>query len=474
MNRRWKLGRELIAPVWALLIAGLVIAPVLSPGSALAQLPESGKFVPELAVFDQTMQDFMQSNGIQAGVLGVMKDGVIVYLRGFGWQNRNHTVTLPENAMMRLASVTKPVTAAGIRKLTTWGTIGLFDYAFSLGQITPGILAYDAFPSLGDDRLRDITVAQLLAHRGGWDRAVAGDLTYKEIEIAADMGVASPPGRIRTVRWIMGQSLQEDPGAEYHYSNIGYLLLGLILEQESGTDYISFIRQHVLTESMWFPHTEFELGRTFPADRNPREPWYDEDALGINVFDPYSINPFVRRPDGTWDHEARVGQGRLVSSAVPLLNYLETYTVNNPDIGTPLTQRILRNHGGSLAGTNTLARQRPDGVNYVFLVNKRNLDAEEDGFSNAFRTAFDAVLDAGGFVWPTEAVDGTWFDFAYSGTEHGSYNRPYNSLDDLTPANVPPYSKVRIKDGSTSWTGVIDSPHVRFHAPAGASAIIGW
>jgi len=455
-------------------VAFLIIAVGLFPCWAVAQLPESGLYVPELDVFDQTMQDFMQANGIQAGVLGVMKDGTIVYLRGFGWQDRTHATPLPENAMMRLASVTKPVTAAGIRKLIAWGTIDLLDFAFALEQPAPGILAYDAFPSLGDNRLRNITVGHLLTHTAGWNRDVAGDLTYREIAIAADMGVASPPGRVNTVRWIMGQRLQATPGVEYHYSNIGYLLLGLILEQESGTDYISFIRQNVLTESMWFPATEFELGRTFPADRNPREPWYDEDALAINVFDPYSMNPFVRRPDGSWDHEARVGQGRLVASAVPLLNYLETYTVNNPDIGTPLTGRILRNHGGSLAGTNTLARQRPDGVNYVFLVNKRNLDAEEDGYSNAFRTTFDAVLDAGGFVWPTQAVDGTWFDFAYGGVEKGSYNRPYNSLADLTPSHVPPYSKVRIKHGSTNWTGVIDSPHVRFTAVRGGSAVIGW
>ena len=279
----------------------------------------SGQPVPQLVIFDLAMQIFMDSNGIEAGVLGVMKDGRIVYLRGFGWRDNAHTTTLPENAMMRLASVTKPVTAAGIRKLIEWDTIDLLEFAFRLGQPAPGILAYDAFPSLGDSRIRSITVEHLLTHTGGWDRDVAPDLTYREIAIAADMGVASPPGRVNTVRWIMGQPLQVTPGAEYHYSNIGYLLLGLILEQESGMDYISFIRQNVLTESMWFPATEFELGRTFPADRNPREPWYDEDTLGINVFDPYSQFPWVRRPDGSWDHEARVGQGALIASAVMLL-----------------------------------------------------------------------------------------------------------------------------------------------------------
>lgn len=451
-------------------LAGVSMTP-----SALALLPKSGKPVPQLSIFDFAMQIFLESTGIEAAVLGVMKDGRIVYLRGFGWRDHTHTTTLPENAMMRLASVTKPVTAAGIRKLIDWGTIDLLDAAFSLGQPTPGLLAYDPFPSLGDSRLRSITVQHLLTHFGGWDRNADGvpDLTRQEIVIADAMGVFSPPGRINTVRYIMGQPLQVTPGDEYHYSNIGYLLLGLILEQESGMDYISFIRQHVLTESMWFPATEFELGRTFPADRNPREPWYDEDQIGLNVFYPFTP-AFVRRPDGSWDHEARVGQGALIASAVPLLNYLEKYTVNNPDIGTPLTGRITRKHDGLLAGTNTLAQQRSDGVNYVLLLNKRNLDSGGVAYSNQFKASFDVVLDGTELLdWPTSTVDGTWFDFSYGGTEEGSYDRPHDSMDDLTQSKIPPYSKVRIKDGSTSWTGVIDLPHVLLMAPEGATAIIG-
>lgn len=50
-------------------------------------LPVSGLKVPELDVFDATMQNFMQLNGISAGVAAIMKDGVPVYRRAFGWQD---------------------------------------------------------------------------------------------------------------------------------------------------------------------------------------------------------------------------------------------------------------------------------------------------------------------------------------------------------------------------------------------------
>ena len=446
------------------------------------QLPVSGQPVPELQIFDDAMQAFMDYHGIQAGVLGVMKDGRIIYLRGFGWRDKAHTTVLPENAMMRLASVTKPVTAAGIRRLIDWGTFDLHDYVFALGQASPpgpGLLVYPAFPEVREDLIEIITVDHCLRHRGGWNREPddVPDLTYMEIAIASDMGISSPPGRVNTVRWIMGQGLQFFPGTERHYSNIGYLLLGLILEQESGMDYISFIRRYVLTESMWFPETEFELGRTFPADRNPREPWYDDDVLAISVFDPWSFPPtWVRRPDGSWDHEARTGQGALIASAVPMLNYLETYTANGINIGVPLTGRIHEDHGGSLKGTNVVAQQRTDGINFVLLINKRNPDSDGIPYSVQFRDGFNDFLDIAyaTWAWPTEAVDGTWFEFGYGGTEEGSYDRPYDSPSDLTQAKVPPYSKVRIKDGSIAWAGVIDLPNVLLMAPEGATAVIGY
>ena len=82
----------------AWLAVGLVAcAGFILPIAINAQdLPMSGMYVPELQVFDDTMQDFMAARGIQAGLLGIMKDGCIVYERGFGWRDFAHTEALPE------------------------------------------------------------------------------------------------------------------------------------------------------------------------------------------------------------------------------------------------------------------------------------------------------------------------------------------------------------------------------------------
>ncbi len=510
--------RASMTTTWYLL--GLLLASPLAP--ARADVPVSGMPVPELVLFDTTMQDYMQANDIGAGVLGVMKDGRIVYLRGFGWQDQEHTTELPENAMMRLASVTKPITAAAINHFMDAGVISYDQFVFDLGQAAGGILDYEPFPGPGveDLRLAGITVWSLLHHHGGWDRNAqvcdtsgvpcdecvigetcgvcnihggtcekVGDLTRREIDIWNDMqdilAEGPPPGREATVRWIMGQPLQVAPGQERHYSNIGYLILGLILKQTSGTEYIPFVRQHVLTGAMWFPAGEFAQGHTFERDANPREPWYDCPTISRNVFDPDGDS--VVTAYGGWDHEARIAQGGLIASAVPLLRYLDKYCVNDSyevrrgamidiewdwGIGTPRTTILgAREHGGRLQGTNTLARQRSDGINYVILLNKRVPDDNQPNYVDEIKALLEAAIDDGSITWPSRSVDGVWMDFAHSGVEQGCYDKPLNSIDDLS--GLPPYSKVRIKEGSTGWEGTIGTPHMLLTGVQGSSVIIG-
>ncbi len=354
--------------------------------------------LPFAVAFDSVMTGFMARHDIEAGLLGVMRDGVVAHERAYGWADAGRTRPLADDAMMRLASVTKPVTAALVHALVREGLLDLDDRAFDLGQPGGGILDLEPFPAPGDARLRDVTVLHLLRHEGGWDRGVAGDHTYREVTVADDMGVASPPGRERTVRWILGRPLEFAPGTRSAYSNIGYLVLGLIVEQVTGTSYLDALRTRVL-DPLGVPAGDMIAGRTFPADRSPREPWYDSDEMVVNVFDP--TGPAVRRPAGGWDHEARVGQGGLVATPRAILALLDTHTVSGDMIGSLRTgsegPSWRRNHTGSLPGTNALARQRGDGVNYVVLFNRR--PGSGTSFAALIRTEMDRLLDSGELEW---------------------------------------------------------------------------
>ena len=63
-----------------------------------------------------------------------------VYEKSFGWKDQGQRTALPQNVMMRLASITKPITGAAIRKLENEKLLNLDDYVFNLGQPGGGIL----------------------------------------------------------------------------------------------------------------------------------------------------------------------------------------------------------------------------------------------------------------------------------------------------------------------------------------------
>ncbi|QEG33228.1 serine hydrolase domain-containing protein [Bythopirellula goksoeyrii] len=373
-------------------------------------LPVSGLKVSELDVFDATMQNFMQLNGISAGVAAIMKDGVPVYRRAFGWQDAAQATPLGPDAVFRLASVTKPLTAALVRNLIADGMLNLNDRVFSLGTPGTGLLNYVPFGT-PDPRLQSITVDHLLRHRGGWDRNTAGpggtylDLTYLEQQVASDMGLSTPPGRDATTRWIMGKPLQFNPGALDRYSNIGYLLLGLIAESVIGKPLIDQLQQDLFAP-LGVTAEKIVAGRTFSEDQDSREPYYDSaGSISSNVFYPdHSAQPFVPSPYGGWDHEARIGQGGVVADPLAILEYLDTYQVSGDAIGGPRpapgTWRW--NHTGSLSGVQTLARQRGDGINYVVFFNKRS---SSNSYASQIRSIFDGIFDTGQIAaWPSTDI----------------------------------------------------------------------
>ncbi|SVB56277.1 uncharacterized protein METZ01_LOCUS209131, partial [marine metagenome] len=167
----------------------LTIVSISCQDSATILTPE----INQLAKFDSLMVFFMSENDIDAGALSIMKNSQVVYEKAFGWKDSEHTQILPQNAMMRLASVSKPITAAAIRKLIGAGKLDLTAPAFDLDGSGIGVLEINPFPVLGDTLFKRITVEDLLLHSGGWDRESDKDWVFHEIEIASELDVSSPP-----------------------------------------------------------------------------------------------------------------------------------------------------------------------------------------------------------------------------------------------------------------------------------------
>ena len=363
----------------------------------LYSIPVRGKAVPQLKPFDDAMVNFMLARNIPGGTLVVMKDGKVLLERGYGWKDKAETVAMPPNALLRLASVTKPFTMAIVRKLVAEGALNLSDRVFCLpGSPANCHLDIDPWPNPNafDVRLRDITIQHLMDHKGGWDRAISGDPMFKAIEIAGDLGVASPPSKENIARWVLGKPLDHTPGTTDAYSNFGYMLLGLIIEQETGQDYTTYLRDEIMNP-LGVPDSEIALGRTLASLANPREPYYHAAGQGTSVYPPHGLAEW---PYGPWHLEAMEAHGGLIASARAVAEFLDGYWINGvPRSGNGQSWVFF----GSLDGTWTMARQRADGVNIVALFNQRSDPSglKYDLIMNELDAAADSISS-----WPGEEL----------------------------------------------------------------------
>ena len=136
----------------------------------------------------------MLGKAIPGGTIAITHNDKVIYERGFGYSDAAKTIPMQETALMRRASVSKPITASAIHQLAKDGRLDLNAKVFNISG-NGGILNVAPYNGvLGDSRLRDITIQQLLEHKGGWNRDTAGDLAFQDVQIANAMGLPSPPG----------------------------------------------------------------------------------------------------------------------------------------------------------------------------------------------------------------------------------------------------------------------------------------
>jgi N-acyl-D-amino-acid deacylase len=154
-----------------------------TPEQVTPAMPVSGTAVPGMASVDVAIKEIMTRWAIPGGALGIVKDGRLVYARGFGYADVEAQQVATPSSLFRIASVTKPVTKAAILELVAQGRFSLDAPAFALlPHLTP-------LPGAKvDPRLATVTVRHLLDHAGGFDRAMSFDPMFRPTEIAAATG----------------------------------------------------------------------------------------------------------------------------------------------------------------------------------------------------------------------------------------------------------------------------------------------
>ena len=270
-----------------------------------------------MGVYDQTIRDFMRKYAIPGGAVAVMRDGKLIYARGFGYADVENQTPVQPDALFRIASVSKPITAAAIMKLVEEGKLELDDrVAPFIAHLTP------AQGATIDARWEQITIRHLLNHTGGWDRTKPNggfDPIDRPAIAAAAVNAPAPASGETLIRYMKGMPLDFDQGAKFAYSNFGYIILGRVIERVSGMPYAEYVRARVLQP---VGANRTQQGKSLMRDALADEVKYYTPSLGVNapvvpsVFPGEGLVPFNY---GGFHLEASDASGAWVSSTIDLL-----------------------------------------------------------------------------------------------------------------------------------------------------------
>ncbi|NTU46090.1 serine hydrolase [Candidatus Roizmanbacteria bacterium] len=178
-------------------------------------------------------------SGIPALAVGVIYKDQVILAKGYGQAD-------PETCY-RIASISKTFTAIAVLQLVETGKLNLDDKVSSH-------LAW--FSSTIDSRIQEITIRQLLAHTSGLTRD--GDTIHWIKEPFPDLN--------HIKKYISGLKLPFSPDERWKYSNLGYSIIGAVIEQVSGKPYEEYLQENICkplgmtsTSSILSQHIETHL-----------------------------------------------------------------------------------------------------------------------------------------------------------------------------------------------------------------------
>ena len=170
--------------------------------------------------------------------LSIMKDGQVVYARGYGMADLEHDVKISPASVFHVASVSKQFTAAAVLMLADEGRLSLDD------EVRKHV------PQLPDFGV-PITIRHLLHHTSGlrdqWDLLGIAGWRYS-LDLITDGDVMAVLSRQKNLNFA--------PGSKHLYSNTGFTLLAQIVKNVSGQSFRTFTRDRIFVP-LGMTHTHF-------------------------------------------------------------------------------------------------------------------------------------------------------------------------------------------------------------------------
>ena len=371
----------------------------IGPGTLQAAAPS--------AELDRFIEAEMQAQKIPGLAACIVKSGKIAWSKGYGWADIKRRMAMdPERTIQNIGSISKTVTATAVMQL--WEK-GKFDLDDDINLYLPLPVRNPSHP----DRL--ISFRSLLTHRS----SIADSPAYGSSYARGDPG-------IDLATWIKGYFtiggryyVKEKnfhpwkPGEKYQYSNVGFGLLGFLVERLSGESFDAFTKGRIfdplgMKESGWMlsgipreshavpyvPVIQGQVNEDIEAYKKLGILGGDVEGDASKVgYQPLCLYSFPNYPDGAFrtsvNQLARFLTAYINQGVLGEVRILEADTVRlmlTPQHATPAYQglcwvRLPREghphwfHNGSDPGIRTNMSFRPsDGVGAIVFINRSDVE----------------------------------------------------------------------------------------------------
>lgn len=205
---------------------------------------------------------FFEDRHLPGLVYGVVLDGELIYSGSFGYANLEQKIPAHSKSLFRIASMSKSFTALAILQLRDAGKLHLDDPA---SKYLPEMkklryLTTDA---------PEITIRDLLTHGAGfpednpWGDRQLADTDEELMQLIAN-----------------GPSFSNVPGVAFEYSNLGFALLGQIVQKVSGMDFQQYTATNIF-KPLGMNATVWEYEKAEPKNLALGYNWIDEAHVNI-------------------------------------------------------------------------------------------------------------------------------------------------------------------------------------------------
>ena len=337
--------------------------------------------IEELEGMDRKVEAYLRKWWMKGASLAIMRNDSLFYAKGYGWADEEKEQKMEPGNILRMASVSKLITAAGIMVLQDKGMLSIKDTVFG-----PTGILNDTIYKCRDRNYKRITVEHLLRHQAGFRR----DPLFSSRDVMHQLKLDHAPSAEDYIGLVMRQSLRFKPGSWQKYSNFGYLLLSRIIEEVSGMPYEKFIQKEVLQKAGCY---DMHIAGIYYEDKRKNEVrYYTNEGEGKYIEEYNRSGRTVERCYGGNDITLLSGAGAWCGSPVELARFVASIDGRDevPDIISKEAVRQMTEYmdkdtyslgwndtnprkgwsrTGTLSGTSALVKYFPDGECWIMITN---------------------------------------------------------------------------------------------------------